>query len=273
MCRMFLQRSSHALSASSDLLDAKHSLRLQSRCDLSGRNHIDGWGVAIFRNRKLHLRHGTEAAHADEAFVNACQSARATAVLAHIRRASKGVRSIENCHPFRHGNWVFAHNGTLTALEFLRDKMLCELTTTGRRAITGDTDSELIFHWLLRRLSLHRAIDGDRCRSLSRMRAVIAEGLCELDQRNVEAEKDSTKKDPIARLNTLLTNGGVVVATRVRNTLFELQRTNRSAGALVSRSVLVSSEPMTQEPWQEIDDMTVLSISSDLKVVRQPLVN
>jgi predicted glutamine amidotransferase len=268
---MFLQRSSHALSAACDLLDTPHSLRFQSRCDLVGRNHVDGWGVAVFRNRQCHLQHGIGAAHEDEAFSLACQPAIATTVLAHIRRASKGVRSLENCHPFRRGRWVFAHNGTLTAVEALRDRMLGELAASGRRAIIGDTDSELVFQWLLRRLEQRHAIDGDRCRSLAKMRAVIAEGLCDLDQRNAAAEKGSTKKDPVARLNILLTNGSVTVATRMRNTLFELHRTNQSNKSKSTRSIVIASEPMTEESWQEIPDMSVLSISSGLEVIRESM--
>lgn len=272
MCRMFVQRASHSLSTASDLLDSPHSLRCQSDCDLVGRNHIDGWGVAYYRNRQPLVLRGIEPAYQDPQFSEACVAARSTTVMAHVRRASKGIRKLENCHPFTRGKWSFAHNGTLTALESLREKIYRETKAASRRLIRGDTDSELIFHWLLDSLDKQKAIAGDRCLSLTRMRHTIALSLADLDSRNAQAEQGSTKADPVARLNVFLTNGSVLIAARMRNSLHELTRKIKLPNGTVARSVTFASEPFGPGNWREVDDLSVVSLSSEFKLASDPIV-
>lgn len=258
---MLLQWCPGALPATGDMVNSTHSLQNQSRCDLTGRDHVDGWGVAFYRNQRPLVQKSATAAASDEQFVACSQAAKSRLILAHVRRASKGPRRLENSHPFTRGRWTFAHNGTLTALDSLRDKMFSELTAVDRKSITGETDSELIFYWLLRRMERSHAITGDRCVRLSRMRSVMATSIAELDRRNQSAERDRNKIDPVAKLNFLLTNGSVVVASRFRNSLHILQRAFPS-NANLHNCVVIASEPTTTERWAEVPDASVLSIST-----------
>ena len=272
MCRMFVRRASHSLPGENDLVDSPHSLRCQSECDLLGRNHVDGWGVAYYRNRQPLVLRGIEPAYQDPRFHEACVAARSTTVMAHVRRASKGTLKRENCHPFTRGKWTFAHNGTLTALEALRERLYRETKAASRRLILGDTDSEIIFHWLLDSLERQKAVAGDRCLSLPRMRQTIATALADLDSRNAQAEQGSTKADPVARLNVFLTNGSVLIAARMRNSLHKLTRKTRLKNGTTARSITFASEPFGPGNWRQIDDLSVVSLSSEFKLASAPIV-
>jgi glutamine amidotransferase len=69
-------------------------------------------------------------------------------VVAHVRKATVGAVTLENCHPFTRElwgrYWVFAHNGDLK--EF-------SPPLHGSFKPVGSTDSELAFCWLLQELN------------------------------------------------------------------------------------------------------------------------
>jgi glutamine amidotransferase len=54
-----------------------------------------------------------------------------------------------NCHPFRHGRWLFVHNGFLDGFETMRRDLLLEVDPSLFQGIAGSTDSELLFHLAL----------------------------------------------------------------------------------------------------------------------------
>src|SRR5574343_3555 len=69
-------------------------------------------------------------------------------VIAHIRKATQGPVSLQNCHPFVRElwgrYWVFAHNGDL---KDFRPRL------HGQFRPVGDTDSEHAFCWLMQELA------------------------------------------------------------------------------------------------------------------------
>jgi glutamine amidotransferase len=67
-----------------------------------------------------------------------------------------------NSHPFRHGSFVFAHNGTLFGFEHYREKMLAEMLPGHRDLIFGTTDSEHLFYFLISALSKAGLPDSGR---------------------------------------------------------------------------------------------------------------
>jgi predicted glutamine amidotransferase len=73
-------------------------------------------------------------------------------VVAHVRKATVGAVTLENCHPFTRElwgrYWVFAHNGDLK--EF-------NPPLHGSFKPVGNTDSELAFCWLLQELNKSHA--------------------------------------------------------------------------------------------------------------------
>lgn len=107
--------------------------------------HSDGWGIAFFENKGVRqfLDPEPSATSAIAEFVKN-YPIKSKNVIAHIRKATQGVVSLENTHPFQRelwGHyWVFAHNGNL-------ENFHPELE--GDFIPVGNTDSEKIFCWIM----------------------------------------------------------------------------------------------------------------------------
>ena len=107
--------------------------------------HADGWGIAFFEGRGCRLfLDPVPAVYSPVAELVRNYPIRSTNVIAHIRKATRGVVGLENTHPFMRElwgrYWIFAHNGTL-------DGFAPRLG--GRFHPVGTTDSELAFCCIL----------------------------------------------------------------------------------------------------------------------------
>jgi predicted glutamine amidotransferase len=69
--------------------------------------------------------------------------------LAHIRASTGTPVQQTNCHPFRHHNWLFVHNGALDRFHEYRRELLLAVDTALFEDIAGSTDSELLFYLAL----------------------------------------------------------------------------------------------------------------------------
>jgi len=110
--------------------------------------HADGWGIAFFEGKGVRLfLDPLPSAQSPIAELVAKYPIRSLNVIAHIRKATQGVVTLENTHPFMRElwgrYWVFAHNGNLPQFQPELD---------GSFLTVGNTDSELIFCWLLQSL-------------------------------------------------------------------------------------------------------------------------
>jgi predicted glutamine amidotransferase len=115
--------------------------------------HADGWGIAFFEDRGVRLFLDPQpSAQSPIAELVRHYPIRSLNVIAHIRKATQGIVSLENTHPFQRElwgkYWVFAHNGNLPQFQPELD---------GSFLPVGNTDSEFIFCWLLQ--SLRRRFD------------------------------------------------------------------------------------------------------------------
>ncbi len=111
-------------------------------------DHGDGWGVAFHAGEHCEvIVEDQPAAESALASHYGRHPVPARNIVAHIRKATQGVRAVENCHPFRRDwagrSWVFAHNGDLQ--DFHPD-------LDGSFTPAGQTDSERAFCWLMQRL-------------------------------------------------------------------------------------------------------------------------
>ena len=129
--------------------DMGFSFRGLSRRGGASGEHADGWGLASFTtdgHGLTLLREEAPAAFSALADQLADRSPRALVSIAHIRKATRGVVALENCHPFSRSwggqTWVFAHNGDLQGAIPLGD----------RYRPFGSTDSEAAFCWILEEL-------------------------------------------------------------------------------------------------------------------------
>ncbi len=111
--------------------------------------HSDGWGVAFFEGKGLrHFVDHQAACDSPIADLIRHYPIKSRQVVAHIRKATQGEVSLENCHPFVRElwgrYWVFAHNGNL-------DNYAPRLHA-GFHPV-GSTDSERAFCWLMQELA------------------------------------------------------------------------------------------------------------------------
>ena len=112
-------------------------------------DHADGWGIAFFE--ELGLRHFVDHQRAVDSPIAELirrYPIKSRNVIAHIRKATQGVVSLQNCHPFVRElwgrYWVFAHNGDLKNYA---------PHLHGHFHPVGTTDSEQAFCWLMQELA------------------------------------------------------------------------------------------------------------------------
>src|SRR5688572_1942063 len=152
MCRLFGFRSVIPSQVHRSLLAAENALGVQSS------DHPDGWGVAFFIDGAPHVTRSPLTAVGDALFHRLSGVVSSQTVLAHVRKATRGPKTVFNCHPFQHGRWVFAHNGDIGTFGECRDKLVAEVAPRLRRFILGETDSEVVFFIFLTQLALIRPL-------------------------------------------------------------------------------------------------------------------
>jgi glutamine amidotransferase len=258
MCRFFGLLGSAPAKVDWYLARADHSLLVQSRGDRAGDSHVDGWGIGYYVDGFPVVAWSASAAAADGKFLIVAHAVRARAVIAHVRDASVGGAALVNTHPFTYGRWLFAHNGTVRPFERVAPALTREIPPALLTWRQGNTDSELVFFWLLARL-LRAGMDLTRpCADLAGLKQILAAAAKEL----ASLCHESGEQGEPARLNFLLTDGSVLLATRWRHSLCWSRR---------AKSVLVASEPIDRERWHDVTDGTLLTVDNELQVTMQAM--
>ena len=106
----------------------------------------DGFGVgwygegetpAVFRS--------IEPAWNDRNLRELAGSVRSGLVFAHIRASSGTPIQQTNCHPFRHGRWLWMHNGAIAQFHDVKRELMLAVDPSLYPAVEGSTDSEAFF--------------------------------------------------------------------------------------------------------------------------------
>jgi predicted glutamine amidotransferase len=87
---------------------------------------------------------------------------------AHIRASTGTAVQETNTHPFRHGRWLFMHNGLIREFARLRRDLLLAVDPELLPEIEGSTDSELLFY-----LALTFGLEQDPVEALERMAGFV----------------------------------------------------------------------------------------------------
>ncbi|GGU80708.1 class II glutamine amidotransferase [Streptomyces litmocidini] len=83
---------------------------------------------------------------------------------AHIRASTGTAVQQSNCHPFRHGRWMFMHNGAITGFHLMRRDLMLLIDPSLFAHLEGTTDSEVMFY-----LALTYGLDQDPPGAVARM--------------------------------------------------------------------------------------------------------
>jgi glutamine amidotransferase len=259
MCRLYAFSATEPTKVECTLVHAQNALMAQSRQDLSGHDHTNGWGIATYEDGRPHLQKQSWAAYHGEHFQRAAAKTYSRTVLAHIRRATVGASSLENTHPFVAGQWTFAHNGTVPGFSEIRPKLLALMSKKRAAGIRGETDSEHVFAYLL------SLIDRSAKRSLE---DILIEAATE-----IAALAAAARPDRQLGLNVILTDGERLCGTCLGRTLYHVERNGLYDCEICGFphihhdpkqdywGMVVASEPITQEVWAPIPDGSVWTVS------------
>ncbi len=250
MCRLFGQHAPPDLDRCEALCRDHNALRFQSH------KHPHGWGVGWYQGARVVVRRGLLPAHADEAFVEAARAARSRIVVAHVRDASVGPVAEENTHPFVHGRWLFAHNGTVARFRRsprVRQAVEAEIDRPLRAALRGETDSERCFLVFLSRLAARCRLDRA---GLDDVRAALAAATATIARlADPGAERPSS-------LNFLVSDGRILAACRRGRDL-------HLATALgPDHAFVVASEPIGAAAWRVVPEGAFVGTDDGARVVR-----
>jgi glutamine amidotransferase len=253
MCRLLGIASSEPTDFKIVLREAPRSLAALSR------EHRDGWGIAVFEESQgWQVSKGVACASEDEHFHRLAVGSHGEVLVSHIRQKTVGDTSLLNTHPFERGRWVFAHNGTVKDLVWLR----AGTSAARAREVRGDTDSELLFAWLLTRLDEVGASEHPASETTDRAVGTAA--------------RAARERAGFGAFNFLLCDGDTIYAHRFGRTMHLLERgphdavrdTRRSHDGTILETpwsqrrtaVFIASERITDEPWQLVEEGMLLRI-------------
>jgi glutamine amidotransferase len=162
-----------------------------------GLGNPDGWGIALYPDVKAVqvIKEALPGASSKlSEFLSTYEHLCSKIFIAHVRKASRGVVSYSNSHPFSREvggrDYAFAHNGAIRSIRRF---------SLGRHKPVGDTDSEHIFCHILNFIE-QRNICG-----------WAEDDLFEFWKFLIGINRWSTKDKP-NKLNILLTDGETLIA-------------------------------------------------------------
>ncbi|MEU8539687.1 class II glutamine amidotransferase [Streptomyces sp. NPDC048717] len=87
---------------------------------------------------------------------------------AHIRASTGSAIQQSNCHPFRHGRWMFMHNGAIAGYPLMRRDLTMLVDPALYADMEGTTDSEVMFY-----LALTYGLDRDPPAAVAAMAGAV----------------------------------------------------------------------------------------------------
>jgi len=204
-----------------------------------GNQNPHGWGFAFIQNGNWKLIKKPDSLSSED-IKNEQFQFKSKFVVGHVRWASCGKRTHQNTHPFHIGQWIFAHNGTVSSIknnsEFKLTKFLPE----------GQTDSEYAFCYLLEKIGNEENIE--------RIKTILGE------------ESDKIKKN--GNFNFLLSNSKVLFVFGDNSLHFVHRKSPFQEVTLIDedysvnlqeikapdeKAIIIATKPFTkEEKWSQI---------------------
>lgn len=149
MCR-WLAYSGSPVTLDELLYKPANSLVMQSRHSHLGAEAVngDGFGVGWYdaHSPVPGLFRSIEPAWSDRNLRELSQHIRSGLVFAHVRATTGTAVQQANCHPFRHGQWLWMHNGSIAGFSTLKRDLQLAVDPLLFPLIEGSTDSETLFY-------------------------------------------------------------------------------------------------------------------------------
>jgi predicted glutamine amidotransferase len=124
----------------------------------------DGFGLGWYGDGEgPGVYHSVSPAWSDANLRELAAHVEARLFIAHMRAAIGSPVQATNCHPFRDGRWLFAHNGFIADMHTLRRDLMLAVAPERFADIHGSTDTEVIFH-----LAITFGLEGDPIEAMER---------------------------------------------------------------------------------------------------------
>jgi glutamine amidotransferase len=257
MCR-WLAYSGSPLPLETFLLQPEHSLidqSLQSQMGVHTTNG-DGFGIGWYdEDREPGVYHSISPAWNDRNLRELAKHIRSHLFLAHIRATTGTATQQTNCHPFRHDQWLWMHNGLIRGFDAVKRELTLAVDPGLYPSIEGSTDTELMFY-----LALSLGLSDDPISAVERMAGMI-EAVA--DRHGIENALQMTiattngERLWVFRYSTERRSRSLFYSTDIR-TLRELYPDNPRLAGVSEETRLVVSEPLSGLPgaWKEVPEST-----------------
>lgn len=265
MCRWLTYMGSPVLMH--DLLYLpEHSIVTQSLSSTMGAEPTngDGFGVGWYGigDEPAQFR-SVEPAWHDKNLQDISKHIVSKTIFCHVRAASaKNSVQQTNCHPFRHGQWMFQHNGVIRSFTKVKRDLVLEVDAELFPNILGSTDSEVLFF-----LAMTYGLEEDPAKAIAKAIAFVEH----IGRKyNVEFPFQGT---------LAVTNGEQLWAFRYSSenksrTLFYSSDADKVKAMYPERKVLskfgndsrlVVSEPLSSLPgiWNEVPESSYLIVKGE----------
>jgi len=259
MCR-WLAYSGSPIPLEGVLLKRDRSLidqSLHSRLGATTTNG-DGFGVGWYDayGDTPRLYRSTHPAWNDRNLRELAAGIRSPLFLAHIRASTGTAIQETNTHPFRHGRWLWMHNGAIHDFMRIRRELVMAVDDSLFTSIEGTTDSEAMFY-----LALTFGLENDPIAAVERMVGFVEETgaahgidnpmqmtVCTTDGRTIWAFRYSTEGK----------SRSLYFSTRM-DSLKAIYPDNEELADLSDETRAVVSEPLGDLPgaWNEVPESHV----------------
>ena len=214
--------------------------------------HCDGWGIAASNagHTETSLYKEPIAATKSAHFQEEIDKNEADGALLHLRWATAGMtQDANNTHPFTHNGISFIHNGSISGFEALD----AQIDPKYLAAITGTTDSERYFYFLLTQIDKLGMVEGTKA-TMNYIKANFS-----FSSINAMVMSEDT-----FLVACVFNPDKIPEAFRVQGNYYDLRYTK------TPDHVLVGSSGWDQEGWEEIPNDTLLVV--DRKTMESKLV-
>lgn len=174
---------------------------------------------------------------------------------AHIRASTGTAVQQTNCHPFRHGRWMWMHNGAIADFHLMRRDLSLLVDPGLYSDIEGTTDSEMMFY-----LAITFGLDEDPPGAVARMVGVVERSGrdhgVEFPVQMTVAVSDGERLWAF-RYSSQGESRSLFYSTRV-DTLRELHPDLAFLRGVSDETRLIVSEPLGDLPgaWNEVPEST-----------------
>ena len=255
MCR-WLAYSGSPITLETVLLEPEHSLidqSLRARMGVETTNG-DGFGVGWYGDgREPGIYRSISPAWNDQNLRELATHVRSGLFLAHIRASTGTAIQQTNCHPFRHREWLWMHNGSIRDFGTVKRDLMLAVDPALYPSIEGSTDSELMFY-----LALTFGLNDDPVAAVERMAGLVEEsaerhGIANPVQMTLATTNGITLW--VFRYSTEQQSRSLFYSTDFR-TLRELYPDNERIASVSEETRLVVSEPLVDLPgaWNEVPE-------------------